>query len=258
MPEILHPYSISDLPQTSGKLSSPLSVSFGTSSSKVYFGISHSSLTAYSLKTTARTLWAHPISPVTQISSLIAGKKDNTLYFSTVNPKGKASLYQAIPKTDIQGESEERVLLSKCNYISGIYTSKQKEDILYIVFQSGEVKAFSINAEGLEMGDEKTKDTITEIWSIPAIDNGHKCLISRFIKSPSSDLPEDGLIVTVTAFPESPKFFDVRVVSLDTSEGRVLSSKTVSIEKEEVSVYLADKHDIFTNKKKLLFSYLPN
>lgn len=248
MPDILDPYSISDLPQTSNRLSSRLAVSFGEASSKVYFGVSHSALTSYSLQTTARQLWTHPVSPVTQISALHASKRDGRLFFGAVDTKGRASLRQVVARTDARGESEETALLPRCDYVSGIYRSKQKEDVLYVAFRSGEIAAYKIEkTKDQQSGEDKEEGaaksgttasggyTCTKIWDIPAIEKTQQALLAKFLTSAGKDLPEDGLVVTVTAAASDAKSFDVRVVSLDTTEGRVLSSKTVRIDAEEVS-----------------------
>lgn len=275
MPEILNPYSISDLPQTSSPLPSCLAVAFG-SHSKVYFGVSHSALTGYSLKTTAKPLWTHPVSPVTTISAVCHGTTKNSsntastnnnnnnnnthsvIYYASVNPKGKAFLHQVVPRSDAQGESEEHTLISKCEYISAIQQSKQQENTcVYLVFSSGQVQAFSVqnkkeedNENSNNNGNDEESKALeaSPIWTIPAPAKGQKVLATKFLKAPSKDLPQDGLAVTVTTSSTAKisKQFVLSVVSLDSSEGRVLSTKTVSIpNNEEIGAFDIAGNDLF-------------
>lgn len=258
MPEILDPYNISDLPQTSSPLSSRLAVAFGLHS-KVYFGISHSSLTGYSLKTTARPLWTHPVSPITTITAICTGvssasheashpsidtsSNTNVIYYASINPKGKASLHQLAPKIDAQGESQEITLLQKCDYISAIQASKSLDNstVLYLVYGSGQVQALSIESNPDDPKDLK----VSPIWSIPppsssssSSKKNYKVLFTKFLKAPSKDLPQDGLAVTISSPSKNSKQFTVSVVSLDSSEGRVLSTQTVQISTaEELGVF---------------------
>lgn len=55
----------------------------------------------------------------------------------------------------------------------------------------------------------------------------------QVLKAPSKDLPEDGLVVTITKPTKTSKSFVVTVISLDTSEGRVLSSSTITAHGDE-------------------------
>lgn len=223
MPEILPPYSISELPQTSSKLSSRASTS--CSLSKLYLGISHSSLAIYSLKSTPKLLWTHAISPVTEVLSVLAVNipgedKSQFLYYSTLSKYGTGSLRRILIKSNQQQneDQEEDVILEKTEPIIDIRASIDGKYI-YLLFKNGDVQGLAVE----ENGEAKIQ------WTSKNSNESSEVIFHNHLTSGQANLPEDGILVTVlkdTKSKKSASFF-VRMIALDESEGRELINNTV-------------------------------
>lgn len=223
MPEILPPYSISELPQTSSKLSSRASTS--CSLSKLYLGISHSSLAIYSLKSTPKLLWTHAISPVTEVLSVLAvnnsdEEKSQFLYFSTLSKYGTGSLRRISIKPHQQQneDQEEEIILDKTEPIIDIRASENSKYI-YLLFKNGNVQGLCVE----ENGEAKIQ------WTSKNSNKSSEVIFYNHLTSGQADLPEDGIMVSVLkdTKSENSSSFYVRMVALDETEGRELINNTV-------------------------------
>lgn len=257
MSEISLPYIIADLPQTSKQsLQARLSGTFAPfSSSRLYLGVSHSSISEYTLKSTATSTWSFPISPVTQVTCVYAVSEEE-IYYATQNTKGKGSLHCMISKKHnkdhTQQAQKEYTLLTNTEPILEISKSKS-EEILYIVFQNGEVAAFSLKketpeAESNETAPEEQEEdkkpeeknhavndqiifSAEKLWNINYKDDdksvkSFKCLKSKIIRLSKSkeSLIEDGIAVLIIRNPKSKSLFKILTFSLEPSQGRLMNA----------------------------------
>lgn len=218
MPEIRPPYTISDLPQTSSKLDVRSAMHCGSSS--IYFGISHSSLAAYSLKSTPKLLWTHAVSPVTNILAVQAVPQANSdsqaLYFSTINKYNAGSLRRIVIQSD--DKQEEQVLLEKCDAIIDIRAS-QDRDHLYLLSKNGDVQCVSVAQEPASV-----------VWTIKNTESASQVLFHEHLASNQDDMPADGVFVTVlksSAENSTSKAVQVRLVALDETRGQELVNSTI-------------------------------
>lgn len=214
MPEIRPPYALSELPQTSSTLDLRSAVHCGTS--RIYLGISHSSLAAYSLKSTPRLVWTHAISPVTKVLAVeaVAQKdKPEILYFATTNKYGAGSLRRIPIITD--DNQEEEVLLEKTETIIDIRASKEG-DFLYLLFKNGNVQCLSVNDEGANIEWTSKNSDSSEVLFHDHLASGH------------IDMPEDGLFVTVLKTSGKNSSIQVRMIALDETNGQELVNSTVN------------------------------
>ena len=219
MPEILPSYAISELPQTSSNLDVRAAMHCG--SSRIYLGISHSSLAMYSLKSTPRLVWTHAISPVTKVMAVqavnqIGENSSKFLYFATINKYGAGSL-RRISVQPQDEEQAEQILLEKCDPIIDIRSSQDGNSI-YLLFQSGSVQCLSVNEEGIAKVE----------WTSQSPSTSLKVIFHDYLASGSIDMPEDGLFVTVLKNSDSKdSSVQVRMVALDESDGNELVYSTV-------------------------------
>lgn len=220
MPEILPSYSISELPQTSTKLSLRASIFSGFS--KLYLGISHSSLSIYSLKSTPRLLWTHAISPVTEVLSVLAvnsttESSSQYLYFSTLTKYGTGSLRRIQIKQEEQQEDQEEVLLEKTDAIIDIRGSKSGQYI-YLLFKNGTVQGLSIAENG----------AVDVAWSLKN-ESSATVVFHNHLLSGQESMPEDGTLISVLKNKKGKNdlSYQVRLIALDEASGQELVNSSI-------------------------------
>lgn len=191
--------------------------------SRIYLGVSHSSLAVYSLKSTPKLVWTHAISPTTRVLAVHAvtrEDKPDLLYFATTNKYGAGSLRRisVIPNEN----QEEDVLLEKTDTIIDIRASTDGQH-LYLLFKNGNVQCVSISEEeGAEV-----------VWTSKN-EESSEVMFHDHLATDHADMPTDGLFVTVLKKSKDETSVQTRIIALEESEGRELINGAVSASKNSV------------------------
>lgn len=238
MPSISEPFTLTVLPQRSGKHThtNESRASLANDDQTAYVGISSSSIASYKLRPTPQLIWSHSISPVTEVTSI--HHRDGAVYFGSFERKK-----HRLNRVDVAENEQKITSLEAPTEVCKIKSSSNGE-LVYAVLKNSEVRCYPSSLQSGEVWALKVKASRTVVYSafIPA----------EGVEDDEEEGPKDGSVVTVASRDVGRKaMFEVKVVGLNGVQSQEILSKEIEIKDGEF------KTGVFTYKDGLLYRYIP-
>ncbi|KAA8902885.1 hypothetical protein TRICI_005809 [Trichomonascus ciferrii] len=237
MPSISEPFTLTVLPQRSGKhvSTSESRASVTNDEQTAYVGISSSSIASYKLRPTPQLIWSHSLSPVTEVTAI--HHRAGAVYFGSFERKR-----HQLNRVDVAENEQKMVSLEAPAEVCAVRSSDNGE-LVYAVLKSSEVRCYPASLQSREIWALKVKASRTVVYSafIPPTDHEDE-----------DDGPRDGSVVTVASRDVGRKaMFEVKVVGLNGVESQEVLSREIEIKDGEF------KTGVFTYRDGKLYRYIP-
>lgn len=236
MPSISEPFTLTALPQRSGKATSERRASLTNDEQTAYVGISSSSIASYKLRPTPQLIWSHSISPVTEVTAI--HHRDGGVYFGSFERKK-----HQLNRVDVAEEEQRVTSLEVPAEVCEVRTSGDGE-LVYAVLKNSEVRCYPASLRSGEIWALRVKASRTVVYSafIPAAPAGEA----------DEEGPRDGSVVTVASRDVGRKaMFEVKVVGLNGVQSQEVLGREIEIRDGEF------KTGVFAHSDGMLYRYVP-